>query len=91
MNRKSMITLALPALVLAGLLAGCSNATQSKIDAWGVPHHIKQFSGGKLVGEWDSTGAISNEEHSDGKFFQDAKTGKLVAVSGDLQITVIKR
>jgi len=72
-------------------LGGCSNATQSKINAWGVPHHIKQFSGGRLVQEWDSTGAVSNEEKSDGKYFQDAATGKLVAVSGDLQITVNQR
>lgn len=72
-------------------LAACSNATQSEYGAWGQSHHIKQFSGGKLIEEWDSTGAVSNEDKSDGKYFQDVKTGKLVDVSGDIQITVNQR
>jgi peptidoglycan/LPS O-acetylase OafA/YrhL len=87
--RTLAISTAGAAAILAGLaLAGCSSSTQSKISAWGYSHHIKQFSGGVLIQEWDSTGSVENEEKSDGKYWQDRKTGKLVAASGDLQITV---
>jgi hypothetical protein len=56
--------------------------------AWGRPHRVKQFNGGKLVGEWVTTGKIENEGQSDGYYFTDQATGKLVMVSGAVQITV---
>ena len=47
-------------------------------------YHIKQYSGGKCVGEYKFHGILNNEEHSDGYFFFRADT--LVEVSGDLTI-----
>lgn len=67
----------------------CTSGEQAAMGAWGRPHHIKQFSGGNLIGEWDSAGKI-NETQSDGYYFQDLKTGKLVSVSGTVQITLLK-
>lgn len=75
-------------LLLTVLLCGCSDATLSSISALGKPHHIKQYSGGVLVGEWDSTGMVKNEPDSDGYYFEDRKTGKIVMISGDVQITL---
>jgi hypothetical protein len=81
------------ALLLSLLLilpaAGCSSGNYAAWSAWGKPHHIKQFSGGKLIGEWDSVGKIENESHSDGYYFEDKATRRLILVSGDVQITVI--
>lgn len=76
-------------IVLASvlLLSACTSGNQAAMSAWGQPHHIKQFSGGVLIGEWDSVGKI-NETESDGYYFQDAATGLLVSVSGTVQITL---
>lgn len=70
------------------LLCGCTDTTMASLSAYGQPHHIKQFSGGKLVGEWDSTGKVQNEQNSDGYAFEDAATHKIVEVSGTVQITI---
>ena len=49
----------------------------------GSSGHITCYSGGKVIYEGYSTGKISSEHQSDGWFFQDIKTGKLIRVSGD--------
>lgn len=75
-------------IIAASFLVGCSSADIAGFSALGQSHHIKQFSGGALIGEWDSTGKIENERSSDGYYFQDTKTQKLIMVSGTVQITV---
>ena len=78
-------------LILATIaiaLAGCKDSQMAQWNAMGKHHLIKQFSGGCIVGEWESTGNVSNEKESDGWYFEDVQTGKLVEVSGTLQITV---
>ncbi len=75
-------------LSVALTASGCSNADISGVKAWGAKHHVKQYSGGVLIGEWDSTGKIENETHSDGYYFEDVKTKKIVRISGDVQITI---
>ena len=88
MKRLSLLLVMGFALITTVVCIGCSNANQAAMSAWGRPHHIKQFSGAKLIGEWDSTGKVNNEESSDGYKFQDAKTGQIVRISGHVQITV---
>jgi len=70
------------------LLAGCSNASRAKLLSNGRDHRIIQFSGGQKVGEWVSNGRVYTEDHSDGYYFEDKATGKIVEVSGDIQITI---
>lgn len=67
-------------------LAGCSDAERAKFGAYGKAHTITLYSGGRACKVWTSTGAIENEEHSDGYFFRDEKSGRLVRVSGDVVI-----
>lgn len=69
-------------------MIGCSNANLGAVSAWGQDHIIKQYSGGQLIGQWESTGKVENEDHSDGYYFTDKATGRLVVISGDVQITV---
>jgi hypothetical protein len=83
MNFKLLILIA----VIAGL-TGCKDAEQAQFAGLSKPHIVKQYSGGVLVGEWESTGSISNETNSDGWYFEDAKTRNLVKVTGDIQITI---
>jgi hypothetical protein len=67
---------------------GCSRAQQAEIGAWGQRRHIKQYSGGKLINEWYSTGLVKAEAESDGYYFEDEKTHTVVRVSGDIQILI---
>ena len=76
------------AIMLLVALTGCKDATQAQFNALNKPHIVKQFSGGQLIGQWESTGSVSNETQSDGWYFEDAATRKLVEVSGTLQIYV---
>lgn len=79
-----------PVLILvlfAVLFAGCTSAYRSQITSLGSDHAVKQFSGGELVGEWISNGKVLSEDGSDGYYFTDKETGRLVRLTGTLQIT----
>lgn len=75
-------------LCLVVSISACSDAEKSAMSAWGQKHRVKMYSGGQVVGEWTSTGKIVNETDSDGYYFKDDQTGKIVTVSGDVTITV---
>ena len=79
------------ALLIVAVLcfSGCTDAFKSQIEAYGNKHRIELWSGGEMVHEWTSTGKVMSEEHSDGYYFKDDDTGKLVRVTGDLVITPI--
>jgi len=71
------------------MLAGCTDTDMAGMSAYGQVHHIKQFSAdGKVIGEWDSTGKVQNEQGSDGYRFEDAATHKIVEITGTIQITI---
>jgi hypothetical protein len=69
--------------------AGCTDAFWASAQALGAKHRVELWSGGQLVHEWTSTGKVLNERESDGYYFCDEKTKRLVRVTGDLVITVI--
>lgn len=68
-------------------LASCTNAEKEKMFNYGNEFKIEMYSGGVLVRSWISTGKVNSEEGSDGYYFEDKSTGKLVEVSGDIVIT----
>lgn len=74
-------------LIATVSLIGCSDANLSAFSANGSKHRIALFSGGTKVGEWVSSGRIENQEHSDGFYFKDSETKKLVSISGTVIIT----
>lgn len=63
-------------------LHGCTDADVAQWTTLGSSGHIKCYSGGEVIYEGNSTGKIKTEKGSDGWFFEDAKTRKLVRVSG---------
>ena len=77
-------------IAVAICLSGCTDAFRSGVQSFGSRHHIELWSGGQKVREWTSTGKVLTEEHSDGYYFCDSETNKLVRVSGDLVITPIE-
>ncbi len=68
------------------LLAGCKDSEMSQLSALGSKHKITVYSGGVAVKVYHSTGSVSNEANSDGWYFEDADTKKLVEVAGTLVI-----
>lgn len=68
------------------LLLGCSRAQRADIMAVGAKHRITLYSGTLAVRTWVTTGSVENEEKSDGYYFQDDATKKLVRVSGSVVI-----
>lgn len=74
-------------ILLVVVLSGCTDSTKEKLLNYGNEFKVEMYSGGKLVREWVSTGKVNSESGSDGYYFKDKKTGKLVEVSGDVVIT----
>lgn len=72
------------ALILT--LLACSDTDIAHMKSMGESGHITCFSGGQIIYEGDSTGKIATVEKSDGWEFMDAKTDRLVRVSGDCLI-----
>lgn len=71
---------------LAFLSTGCYQAEIERATTWG-DYHIEMYSGGELVRTWTSNGKVLSENDSDGYYFVDKKSGKMVEVSGDVVIT----
>lgn len=70
-------------------LNGCKDSTVSQFSALGKEHIITLYGcDGKIIKQWISTGSVSNEANSDGWYFEDKATGKLIEVTGTLTIEV---
>jgi len=73
------------ALTLMACMVSCTDATLSKVGGYGDTFTIKVL-GPDTVITYHSTGKVISEEHSDGYYFTNAATGKLVEVSGNVII-----
>jgi hypothetical protein len=75
-------------IVIAALsIISCNDATMAKMGGYGDKFKVEMYSGGQKVREWISSGKVLSEEKSDGYYFNDMNTGKLIEVSGDVVIT----
>jgi hypothetical protein len=72
--------------ILLLLGSGCTDAEMAERVSLGSRCRVTLYSGGKPVREWVSTGKVQTEEKSDGWYFMDAGTSKLVRVSGDVTV-----
>lgn len=75
------------AVVVLLLTSGCFSAQRARVFAINSPHTVYVYSGGKLVATYKSVGRVFPEEKSDGWYFEDAATRKLVHVAGTVVIT----
>ena len=74
--------------VLVLLIGGCTSAERSQFGALGGSQHIKLYAQcGTVIQEWNSDGVVHTESGSDGWFFTDKATGKLVRISGTIIVT----
>ena len=73
-------------VVAAIFTSACTDAYVSKVTSLGSEHSIKCYSGERLIYEGTSTGKVASESQSDGYFFTEKGTGKLMQVSGNCVI-----
>lgn len=86
MIKRQACTVMLVAVLCSAWLCGCTNSGWKNITTLGSDAHVRLYSGGVLIGEWDSSGKVITEDHSDGYRFVDKKTGKLVRIAGQIII-----
>ena len=79
--KKILIT----ATILSFAMASCTDATMSKMGGYGDKFTVKVVSCDTII-TYHSTGKVISEDHSDGYYFTDSKTGKLIEVSGNIII-----
>jgi hypothetical protein len=73
---------------LIGVLFSCTDASMSKIGGYGDKFKVEMLNcDGTVAREWLSSGKVQSEENSDGYYFMDSKTGKLIEVTGRIIIT----
>jgi hypothetical protein len=69
-------------------LNSCTDAQKAKLGAFGNTFKVEVLNcDGTITHSWISTGKVLNSESSDGYYFNDAKTGTLIEVSGNIIIT----
>lgn len=83
-SKKLVVILGLGVVLL--LAAGCTDAEVAKNNAYGSQFVVTLYSGGKPARVWVSTGRVETEEKSDGWYFRDSRSRKLVRVSGAVTV-----
>lgn len=76
-------------LGLVGLVVFAMFGTDGKMAKWksyGESRSIECYSGGSLIYKGESTGKIQSERSSDGYYFKEKGSGKLLEVSGNCVI-----
>lgn len=72
---------------LAFLVFPWTDASRARLTGYGDEYKVEMYSGGKMVRSWTASGKVHSEGGSDGYFFNDKATGKLIEVAGDVVIT----
>jgi hypothetical protein len=71
--------------VLVITFASCTDATRAKLGGYGDTYTIKVMSCDTII-TYKSSGKVISENGSDGYYFNDVTTGKLIEVSGTVII-----
>ena len=70
-------------ILITLFLFGCTDAAFEKTTNFGNSAKVKCYSGGQVIYDGESSGKISSEQGSDGYYFRDKSTGKLIEISAD--------
>ena len=66
----------------------CTDAKKAKVAGFGSEFQIEMINcDGSVAKTWISSGKVSSEQDSDGYYFMEKETGKLIEVTGRLIIT----
>lgn len=81
------IALVVIAVTASTVYFGCKDSDLQQIRALGSRHKITLYGcDGHVIQQWESTGNVSNQGNSDGWYFKDEKTGKLIEITGTIVI-----
>lgn len=70
------------------ILTSCTDAERAKLGGYGDEFKVEMLNcDGTVAREWISSGKVQSEANSDGYYFNDKETGKLIEVTGRLIIT----
>ena len=72
-------------IIVSMMLTSCTDATMSKLGGYGDTFTVKVLGPDTII-TYHSTGKVISEEGSDGYYFTNRETGKLVEVSGNIII-----
>jgi hypothetical protein len=72
-------------IIVSMMLTSCTDATMSKFGGYGDTFTVKVLGPDTII-IYHSTGKVISEEGSDGYYFTNRETGKLVEVSGNIII-----
>lgn len=78
------------ALFIAVIMGGtsCTDAGMAKMGGYGDDFKVEMINcDGSVAREWISSGKVQSEANSDGYYFSDKATGKLIEVTGRVIIT----
>lgn len=81
MNEKSVL-FGIFSLAVVAAMIGCKDADVAQFESMGARHKITCYSGTQVIYQGESTGNVNNEHGSDGWYWEDATTHKLVEASG---------
>lgn len=78
-----MKKISLTIFIMTVLMMSCTDAKMKQITTIGSKAHVKCWSGGTVILDTYSTGKVGTEEQSDGWYFEDQNTGKLIRTNAD--------
>ncbi|UZR99534.1 hypothetical protein [Chondrinema litorale] len=90
MKKRTAKFVAMAALFATVALSNtsCTDAERAKIGGLGDEFKIEMINcDGTVAKTWISSGKVLSEANSDGYYFEDKETGKLIEVTGRLIIT----
>lgn len=88
---KKMLFGIIATVIFLGAPTGCTQADRAQLDGYGGVFKITLYSAnGSEIKNWTSDGKVHTEEGSDGYYFSDIKTNKLVRVTGTIIVEQVK-
>lgn len=86
--KKLKVLLVAALIALSVATTSCTDAEQAKLGGYGDTFKVELVNcDGSVTRSWTSSGKVLSEAGSDGYYFNDATTGKLTEVTGNLIIT----
>jgi hypothetical protein len=88
MKNLKLATLTAIFMVIVLITNSCTDAGRAKLGGFGDEFKVEMLNcDGEVVRTWLSSGKVLSEANSDGYYFRDKETGKLIEVTGTLIIT----
>ncbi|MEN7548086.1 hypothetical protein AAG747_09200 [Rapidithrix thailandica] len=85
--KNQIVKFAILFSIVLGFIS-CTDASRARIGGFGDEFKVEMINcDGTVARTWISSGKVLSEQNSDGYFFKDKESGKLIEVTGRLIIT----